>query len=295
MPVTPARSRPATASSRGPRPRRHGPVAARSPRHRASTATATRRWRTSWPTGSTASPSTIAATATPAARGPATAPSTGSATATTPRRWRDLAVRRATGGPIVAFGHSMGGACLLMAAHRDPSLFRRLVLFEPIVFPRPTGPPAGRRQNSLVGRCTPAPRDVPAATRPRSTTTRPSRRWRRSPQPRCEAYVRYGFAPGDDGQVHLKCRPRDRGRARSSTSWHHGTWDVLARDRHRRCWSSPASSAEMQPSTIAAGIAERLPNGPYVQRDDLDHFGPMTHPRARRRRSSPTSWLVRRA
>ena len=29
----------------------------------------------------------------------------------------------------------MGGACLLMAAHRDPGLFDLLVVFEPIVFP----------------------------------------------------------------------------------------------------------------------------------------------------------------
>ena len=35
---------------------------------------------------------------------------------------------------------------------------------------------------------------------------------------------------------------------------------------------------EMQPSMIAARVAERLPNGTYLQRDDLDHFGPMTHP-----------------
>ena len=36
---------------------------------------------------------------------------------------------------IGIFGHSMGGACLLMAAHRNPALFRRIVAFEPIVFP----------------------------------------------------------------------------------------------------------------------------------------------------------------
>ena len=35
-------------------------------------------------------------------------------------------------GGLVGFGHSMGGAALLMAAHRRPELFTRLVLFEPI-------------------------------------------------------------------------------------------------------------------------------------------------------------------
>ena len=34
----------------------------------------------------------------------------------------------------------------------------------------------------------------------------------------------------------------------------------------------------MQPSMIAERVADRLPNGRYLQRDDLDHFGPMTHP-----------------
>ena len=41
----------------------------------------------------------------------------------------------APNGGLVAFGHSMGGAGLLMAAHRDPDLFDLIVAFEPIVFP----------------------------------------------------------------------------------------------------------------------------------------------------------------
>ena len=33
-----------------------------------------------------------------------------------------------------------------------------------------------------------------------------------------------------------------------------------------------------QPSNLAGDIAARLPNGRYLEFDDLDHFGPMTHP-----------------
>src|SRR5690242_9852027 len=33
------------------------------------------------------------------------------------------AMARSVDEPVVAFGHSMGGATLLMAAHRDPALF----------------------------------------------------------------------------------------------------------------------------------------------------------------------------
>ena len=37
--------------------------------------------------------------------------------------------------PMYGFGHSLGGATLLLTAHRIPDLFAGLVLFEPIVFP----------------------------------------------------------------------------------------------------------------------------------------------------------------
>ena len=74
------------------------------------------------------------------------------------------------GAPIDAFGHSMGGACLLMAALREPGLFRRLVVFEPIVFP-----PGGPRPND-DGEDDPdsspmvqAARTVPQASPPEST------------------------------------------------------------------------------------------------------------------------------
>jgi pimeloyl-ACP methyl ester carboxylesterase len=36
--------------------------------------------------------------------------------------------------------------------------------------------------------------------------------------------------------------------------------------------------AEMQPSMIARQVADRMPNSRYLERTDLDHFGPMTHP-----------------
>ena len=34
----------------------------------------------------------------------------------------------------------------------------------------------------------------------------------------------------------------------------------------------------MQPSEIAAGIAERLPNATYLEFPEWNHFAPMTHP-----------------
>ena len=91
-----------------------------------------------------------------------------------------------------------------------------------------------------------------------------------------DAYVRYGFAKGSDGAVHLKCTPETEA-GTFATGGRHTTWEHL-----------PTIDTEvlviagvlqpMQPSMIAGPVAEQLPNGRHVQRDDLDHFGPMTHP-----------------
>jgi pimeloyl-ACP methyl ester carboxylesterase len=91
-----------------------------------------------------------------------------------------------------------------------------------------------------------------------------------------DAYVRFGFAPGDDGQVHLKCDPETEA-ATFEASGGHPTWDLLPQI-DTPVLVIAGELAEMQPSTMAAGLAERLPRGMHLQRDDVDHFGPMTHP-----------------
>ena len=187
-----------------------------------------------------------------------------------------------TGAPIDAFGHSMGGGCLLMAAHRAPELFHRLVLFEPIVFPpggiggAPTGGAEDVESPMVVGarrrRVTFDSYDAAianfAAKPPLDAFT---------PQA-LDAYVRYGFAQGADGKVHLKCLPETEA-GTFATSGLHPTWEHL-----------PTITTEvsviagvlqpMQPAMVAQLIAERLPNGRFSQSDGLDHFGPMTHPAA---------------
>ncbi len=92
-----------------------------------------------------------------------------------------LAAARAVApdGGLVGFGHSMGGACLLMAAHRDPGLFDVIVAFEPIVFPPREIDPHdghGERRPDAVDRCTQAAGDVRVVRRRRSPTTPRSHR-----------------------------------------------------------------------------------------------------------------------
>ena len=186
-----------------------------------------------------------------------------------------VAMARSLPGPLVGFGHSMGGACLLMAAHRDPSLFSCLVVFEPIVFPpegirpdtgeaSPLSKGARRRRDTF-----PSHDDAIAnyASKPPLGGFTPAA---------LDAYVRYGFGEGEDGQVHLKCRPEIEA-ATFDTGGTHRTWDVLPQI------ATPvlvvAGRVEpMQPSNIAAGVADRLPHGSYLEFEEVDHFAPMTHP-----------------
>ncbi|MEI8241288.1 MAG: alpha/beta fold hydrolase [Actinomycetota bacterium] len=177
------------------------------------------------------------------------------------------------GTPVDAFGHSMGGACLLIAAHRQPSLFRRLVLFEPIVFPpqgiRPdTGDNpmvAGARRRRATFPSYQAAIDNFAAKPPLNGFTPEALR----------AYVLHGFTPDDDG-VHLKCRP-DTEAATFEMGPQHDTYDRLP-EIGTEVLVVSGRVEEFQPSNIARQVADRLPNGRYLQLDQLDHFGPMARP-----------------
>ncbi len=183
------------------------------------------------------------------------------------------------GRPIDAFGHSMGGACLLIAAHRQPSLFRRLVLFEPIVFPPPeeraveqSDTPQGestmvigaRRRRATFGSYEAAIENF--ASKPPLNSFTPEA---------LRAYVLHGFTPDDEG-VHLKCRP-DTEAETFLTGAAHDTWLHLP-EIDTETLVVAGRVDVMQPSQIAALVAERLPNGRYLQLDALDHFGPMSRP-----------------
>ena len=183
------------------------------------------------------------------------------------------------GEPIVAFGHSLGGACLLMAAHRNPALFRCIVAFEPIVFP-PIEYPADKVEGDELE----SPM-IAAARRRRSSflsfeeaianfSSKPPLNALTSDA--LDAYVRHGFEQEPDGSVHLKCLPRTEADT-FAMSGSHDTWARLP-EISTEVLVISGRQQEMSPSMISAAVAERLPNGRYLQRDDMDHFGPMTHP-----------------
>ena len=185
------------------------------------------------------------------------------------------AVRERAGGPLVGFGHSMGGACLLMAAHRDPSLFRAAIIFEPIIFPsdalrdpsQPNPLAMGARRRRSTFPSYEAAIENYAAKPPLSAF----------PRDALEGYVRRGFAEGEDGQVHLKCAPETEA-GTFEGSGQHPMWYLLPEVTMPVLVIAGEIDEDFGPAVIAPRIAERLPNGRYEGHPELDHFGPMTHP-----------------
>jgi pimeloyl-ACP methyl ester carboxylesterase len=189
-----------------------------------------------------------------------------------------VAVARAIApdGGLIAFGHSMGGACLLMAAHRQPDLFDHLVVYEPIVFP---------------------PRDPDADAAPGPSLSEGARR-RRATFPSFDAaianysskppmmafdpdvvrlYVAHGFRPSPEG-VRLKCDPEHEART-FDNGGNHATWAVLP-DIRTPVTVMAGNADAGGPGMIAGPVAEQLPNARLVQRDDWNHFTPFVDPGA---------------
>jgi pimeloyl-ACP methyl ester carboxylesterase len=180
-------------------------------------------------------------------------------------------------GTITGFGHSMGGAALIMAASREPVLFDSLSLFEPIAHPPtlteidieafPIVQGARRRRRRFdsyddayenFASKPPLSMMVPEALR---------------------NYVDHGFrqVSDEDGDgVELCCTPELEAGI-FITGRNNGLWKLLD--------ATPTPTAvlagaveEGQPSATSAQIAERLPNGRYVELPHMDHFGPFTRP-----------------
>jgi pimeloyl-ACP methyl ester carboxylesterase len=177
------------------------------------------------------------------------------------------------GGALVAFGHSMGGTALLMAAHRDPAEFDVIVAFEPIVFP-PLESIGERAESPLVAGARRRRRSFPSyeAAIDHFASKPPLMAFHRDA---LREYVLHGFAPSPDG-VTLRCDPEHEARTFESGAFH-GTWDLLPAI-HTRVVVVSGRVEELHASSVSPRVAEALPNATYLELTHLDHFGPMTHP-----------------
>jgi pimeloyl-ACP methyl ester carboxylesterase len=176
-------------------------------------------------------------------------------------------------GQLLGVGHSMGGAALLMAEQARPGTFAGLWLFEPIA------PPAAAARSITGGN-----RLAEAATRRRPSfpsaadalanyAGKPPLNVARADA--LHAYVRHGFVTGEDGAVHLACRPADEAQVFRGGGGH-PTFERLG---EVTCPVRIVCGVhEPGPAAFAPDIAAALPRGQLERHEHLGHFGPMEAP-----------------
>ena len=179
-----------------------------------------------------------------------------------------LDLRRAMG-----FGHSMGGATLLMAELARPGTFAGLVLFEPIAFPpEPIDhgriaeiAAAARRRREVF----PSRDDAFAnyASKPPLNVLVPAA---------LRAYVDHGFVDQPDGSVRLRCDPEHEA-AIFEAGARQGTFARLG-EIGCPVVVAAGSPSDNAPGALAPMVADALALGRFVRFDDLTHFGPMQDP-----------------
>jgi pimeloyl-ACP methyl ester carboxylesterase len=192
-----------------------------------------------------------------------------------------LAAARAVApdGGLIGFGHSMGGAGLLMAAHRDPGLFDLIVAYEPIVFPpRDIDPHDGTEDNGSVLSRGARKRRASFPTFGDAIANYSSKPPMMVFDPDVlRLYVAHGFRPAPEG-VRLKCDPEHEART-FDTGGTHTTWAELP-DIHTKVVVVAGKVDEFGPAAIARDIAGQLPNATYVEHDEWNHFTPFIDPAA---------------
>jgi len=176
-------------------------------------------------------------------------------------------------GRLLGVGHSMGGAALLLAEQARPGTFAGLWLYEPIVPPIGALPASEGGSTLAEGarRRRPAfPSHVEAlanfASKPPLNVARADA---------LHAYVRHGLVAGEDGAVHLACRPDDEARLYEGGAAH-GAFDHLA---EVACPVVLACGGELfGPASFAPQVAAALPQGRLEVHEHLTHFGPLEAP-----------------
>jgi pimeloyl-ACP methyl ester carboxylesterase len=176
-----------------------------------------------------------------------------------------------------AFGHSCGGAALLLAEESRPGAFAALYCFEPVVYPGDDPlPPAiegnpmsagalrrrqefGSRQEAIANFAGKAP-------------------FNRLHPDALAAYVDNGFAEVDGGGIRLRCQ-REHEAQVYSLGFSHDAYAHLAEVRCPVTLACGADTDGFGPDLLEA-FAERLAAPTTVVLPGIGHFGPLEDPAA---------------
>jgi alpha-beta hydrolase superfamily lysophospholipase len=182
----------------------------------------------------------------------------------------DLGLER---GQVAGVGHSMGGAALLLAEQARPGTFAALWLYEPIVPPTGATPPGEGSSTLAEGARRRRPSFASYEAALANFASKPPLNVARADA--LHAYVRHGLVAGEDGAVHLACRPDDEARLYEGGAAH-GAYEHLA---EVQCPVVIACGGQLLgPASFGVSAAEALPRGRLEVHEHLTHFGPLESP-----------------
>lgn len=182
-----------------------------------------------------------------------------------------------TGRAVTGFGHSMGGATLVMASADAPDLFDALVLYEPIVFPPDPDRSDPETIPLVVGARRRRARFDSFAAAYANYAAKPPLAWFRPDV--LHDYVEYGLradpTPDQPEGVVLCCAPDHEGDTFANSTGN-GSWEAAL---DVKVPTTVVGSGDGDgPALIAPAVAERIPAARFVALPERTHFGPFTHP-----------------
>ena len=177
--------------------------------------------------------------------------------------------------PPAAFGHSSGGAALLLAEQHRPGSFAGIYCYEPVVAPdevwarmieRGFDPAPGARRRRPVFASKAAALEHFSSKPPLSSLRGDV----------LVDYVEGGFAELPDGTVGLRCQPEAEA-ATYTMAPRSGAWDALPAVACPVTVACGGARADLglEPSTA---LAARVRHGRVDQHPDLGHLGPLEDP-----------------
>ena len=175
---------------------------------------------------------------------------------------------------LYGFGHSMGGAALLLAERSLPGTFAKLFLYEPIVLPR--GFFDGASANPLAA----GARNRREVFNSRAEAL--ARYSNRSPlavmrADALAAYVEGGFVDLPEGRVRLACSAETEART-FEASGGLPTEEASSISVPATVAAGTVVAAVSNPGVFGPAIAEALPQGRFRSFETLGHFGPLEAP-----------------
>jgi pimeloyl-ACP methyl ester carboxylesterase len=176
----------------------------------------------------------------------------------------------------LGFGHSCGGAALLLAEEARPGTFAGLYCFEPIVFPGDE-PPGDDHANPLsLGAQRRRPTFSSRAEALANFAGKPP--FDRLDPEALAAYVDNGFAPAADGGITLRCVREDEARIYALSFAH----DAFANFDAVRCPVALVCGEDTDAfgPPLLGRLAARLPSASTAVMAGMGHFGPLEDPGA---------------